>query len=390
MLRPVSHVVLTLGLVACAGRAPAPATPPAEPIASTPAPSPDAVEPAPEQPTPEPEQPTPEQPVASDDGYPAPLTDEQREIFFGTPEDDAPEHRGGVTPAQEDKQYLAGNEKTLFAFYDDVRDIGGGYVGVGSDQAYLFIGWAKPELAWLVDYDPSVVSIHGVYRSFFLEFETPKELVAVWGEGGYAAGVAAIQAHNEPQRAKQLERLFARHRAWINRRMHQQVKRMRAAKVPSFLTDQKQFDYIREMYRRDRIRPMVANLLDKRGIQGVAKAADELGVTIRVLYVSNAEQYWRGYNRAFRSNVQALPVDEKSILLRTLLIWDVNGDYRYNVQPLANYQQWLAQPYVRSVYHIVYKRPKADPAIVNKHYTNADPTQSPVARKAAKAAEDDG
>lgn len=383
--------MLVLGLVACAGRTPTPATPPAEPIASEPAKAePVATAPAPAPEVVATEEPPAEPEPASDDGFPPPLTDEQRAAFFGTPEDEAPEHRGGVTPKQEDKNYLAGNEKTLFAFYEDIRDLGGGYVGVGSDQAYLFIGWAKPELAWLVDYDPSVVSIHGVYRAFFLEFETPQELVAVWGEGGYAAGAAAIHAHNDPQRAKQLERLFARHRGWINRRIHQQVKRMRAAKVPTFLTDQEQFDYIRELYRRDRIRPMVANLLDKRGMQGVAKAAHELGVTIRVLYVSNAEQYWRGYNRHFRNNVRALPVDEKSVLLRTLLIWDVNGDYRYNVQPLANYQEWLAHPYVRSVYHIVYKRPKADPAIVNKHYTNGDPTESPVARKAAKAAEQDG
>lgn len=163
---------------------------------------------------------------------------------------------------------------------------------------------------------------------------------------------------------------------------------MRAAKVPTFLTDQGMFDYIKELYRRERIRPMVTNLLDNRGMTGVAQAANDLGVTVRVLYVSNAEQYWRGYNRHFRRNVQALPVDEKSLLLRTLLIWDVNGDYRYNVQPLTNYQAWLAQPYVRSVYHIVFRRPKADPAIVNKHYTNSDPTESPVARKAAKAAEE--
>jgi hypothetical protein len=385
----VGHLLLSIGLAACAaGRAPSAPTPP------EPSPAPIAAEPAlqrSERPDTAPEPPAPpaaDEPVAEDDGYPPPLTEAQREIFFGSPEDEAPEHRGGVTPAQEDKNYLAGNEKTLFAFYEDVRDRGGGYVGVGSDQAYLFIGWAKPELAWLVDYDPSVVSIHAVYRSFFLEFETPQELVAVWGgKEGWAAGVAAIEAHNEPARAKQLKRLFGRHRGWINRRIQQQLKRMRAAEIPTFLTDQAMFDYIREMYRRDRIRPMLTNLLDKRGMNGVAKAAAELGVAIRVFYVSNAEQYWRGYNRNFRTNVRALPVDEKSILLRTLLIWDVNGDYRYNVQPLANYQQWLAQPYVRSVYHIVHRRPKADPAVVNKHYTDGDPTQSPVARKAAKAAE---
>ena len=388
MLRHASHLVLGLSLVACAGRARTPTAEP--PVAREPTTKDERVEPPakPPEPTePEPPLPDPPEPEPVDDGSPPPLTDAQRKIFFDTPEDDAPDHRGGVTPAQEDKRYLAGNEKTLFAFYEDVKDLGGAYVGVGSDQAYLFIGWAKPELAWLVDYDPSVVSIHGVYRSFFLEFETPKELVAVWGKGGYEAGAAAIDAHNEPGKAKQLKRLFAGHRAWINRRVHQQVKRMRAAKVPTFLTDQEMFDYIREMYRRERIRPMVANLLDSKGIQGVAKAAHELGVTVRILYVSNAEQYWRGYNRQFRSNVQALPVDEKSLLLRTLLIWDINGDYRYNVQPLANYQQWLAQPYVRSVYHIVFRRPKADPAIVNKNYTNSDPTESPVARKAAKEAE---
>jgi hypothetical protein len=372
-------------VVACAGRprdAPSAepdtmATSPAAANKPTARPAP-AIEPEPEEPAP----PAEADDHAAQDPYPPPLTEEHKALFWGSKEDPPAEHRGGVTPREADKRYLAGNEKTLYAFYEDIKDLGGGYVGVGSDQAYLFIGWAKPELAWLVDYDEAVVTIHGVYRSFFLDKDTPQELVALWGKGGFEDGTAAIDAQNPPARAKKLKRLYGRHKGWINRRVQHQLKRMAEAKIPSFWTDQEQYDYIRELYRRERIRPMLANLLESKGLKGVAQAAKELDVPVRIFYVSNAEQYWNGYTRQFRANVQALPVDDKSILLRTLLIWDVNGDYRYNVQPLANYQDWLTYPFVRSVYHIVHKRPKADPAVVNKLYTDSDPKASPVARRA--------
>ena len=86
-----------------------------------------------------------------------------------------------------------------------------------------------------------------------------------------------------------------------------------------------------------RIRPMVADLNGDRGVVGIAAAAQKLGVPIRLLYLSNAEEYWTRYSEGFRANLKALPFDERSQVVRTLLTWAKNQDYVYNAQGAQNY-----------------------------------------------------
>ena len=73
-------------------------------------------------------------------------------------------------------------------------------------------------------------------------------------------------------------------------------------------------------------------------------------------------------------------------MLRTLLIWDVNEDYRYNVQSVDNYLAWLARPFVRNVYDVVHARPTPAQDTINFFETEGDPDDSPAARRTQKAA----
>jgi len=376
---------LTLSLTGCAhrgattGSTQAPvAQAPAAPAAPAPEPEP---EPAPK-PELEPEAvPTPEPaPVPVERG---PLTDAQVEILFGTAEDEPAEFRGGVTKAQENKHYLAGNEWSLQIYEPILDGVGGGYVGVGTDQAYLFMSWARPEIAWLIDYDAAVVEVHELYRLFFAAASTPEELVALWDRPAREEALAII-ANGHPKRAKSLRRWYLGYRGWIHRRLVAVTKKMQDAGVPTYLTDQAHYDFVREMLEQRRVRPMVVDLHEKSGLRGVARAARELGVPIRVLYLSNAEEYWPRYPKQYRKNIAELPYADDAILLRTLLTWKLNQDYRYNVQPIGNYLHWLQQPYIDDVYDITHARPKAEPDIINFFETTGDPEQSPSARRYEK------
>ena len=73
---------------------------------------------------------------------------------------------------------------------------------------------------------------------------------------------------------------------------------------------------------------------------------------MRVVYLSNAEEYWERLPDEFRDNVAAMPVDQRSVVLRTLLTWEHNRDYRYSAQPLHNYRRWLAQAEVRTIHDV--------------------------------------
>jgi hypothetical protein len=389
-------ILLTLVCAAGCARAGArpTATPSAPAIASAP---PQRVTPAPVEPEPvaelEPAAPV-SAPVAPapaiEDELLAPLSDEDVRVLFGSASDAPPERRGGVTSDRLDKHYIAGNEKTLHAFYSSIAGIGGGYVGVGSDQAYLLIGWARPEIAWLTDYDPDVVDVHEIYRLCILASETPEDMLSLWDKAARPRVHALVEAEHEGRQAKRLEALYGRNRGWIARRLLAQRDRLREAAVPSWLTDQETYDYVRRMLQARRVRPVLANLLDARGIAGVADTARALGVPIRVMYLSNAEEYWPKYTSRYRANLAALPFAEDAVVLRTLLIWDVNEDYRYNVQRAANYLGWLARPFVRNVYDVVHARPKPTKEAVNFFETEGDPDASPAARRAQKAAAEQG
>jgi hypothetical protein len=139
------------------------------------------------------------------------------------------------------------------------------------------------------------------------------------------------------------------------------------------------------MLEQRRVRPMVVNLLEQKGLEGIGEASNALGVPIRLLYLSNAEEYWPRYPRSYRETMAALPFHESALVLRTLLIWQVNTDYRYNVQPAQNYVQWLAQPYIDDVYDITHDRPKAQAEGINFFETVESPEQSPSAKRWQKA-----
>jgi len=53
------------------------------------------------------------------------------------------------------------------------------------------------------------------------------------------------------------------------------------------------------------------------------------------------------------AQVPCFLTDERSVVLRTLLTWEHNRDYRYNAQPLPNYRRWLAHASVRTLHDVV-------------------------------------
>jgi len=326
--------------------------------------------------------------LAHDDGRDdgpslGPLPDDARRALFGSAQDDAPAVLGGVTASAEGRHYFTSNERSLHAFASTVRGKGGGYIGVGTDQAYLFLGWARSEFAWLVDYDPVVVQLHGVYRALLLAAESPDEFLALWSREGRLLAHDAIDLHAPERERSRLRSLYRRQRSAVARRLAEVVETTRAAAVPCWLTDEAQYRHVRDLVRHGRTRAMVVDLAGKRGLRGIGHAARKAGIAITVLYLSNAEEYWRLYPDAFRRNVDALPWADDAVVLRTLLIWHVNRDYRYHVQRAANLRAWLDERWVGNVYHVTYERPAPDPDGLNLFETTSTPADAPSALRHA-------
>lgn len=347
----------------CSHRAPAPVAPVVGPRHATPVADPvDRAGPASAASTPSAASPGVATPaVIPGPVAPAPASPEQRAVLFASPEDPEPEIRGGIVKALEDVSYIVGNEWSLDAFRPAITDLGGGYVGVGPDQAYLFIGWQRPEFAWLIDYDAKVMRVHAMYRAVFELAETRAEFLAAF-ESPQADRISKVLAEHPDDR---LRRLYRNNRDMFRWRLRTVERHLRRRKVGSWLTDDATYTFVRDMVLGDRVRALRVNLNDAAGMGGIADAARKLGVPIRVVYLSNAEEYWDAYAEQFVHNLAALPSDERSLVLRTRLVWHVNRDYVYNAQPLATFLAWLAMPDVHDLEDIVGGKPKATRDTVN-------------------------
>lgn len=375
-----TRALLALALVAAAATAcrPAPSAAPTVAAAPPPLPRPEPKaqpEPQPEtEPKPQPD-PPPEVPLATArwtaDTVP-PLTDAERETFWGSPEDPAPAVRGGIVKELEDVHYTIGNEWALHAFHQDVAHLGGGYVGVGPDQAYLFIGWQRPHLAWLIDYDGAVLRTHALYEAIFEAAQSPGEFLAMFEPENLERANDALDAMYEGKEARGLKGLLRRHRRYYRYRLRTLRKRHHGSGAPTYLDDQETYDYVKAMLRADRVRPMLANLNESEAMAGIDAAARELKVPVRVLYVSNAEEYWDRYDPQFIANVEKLYTDASSLLLRTRLTWKINRDYMYIAQPMHAFRLWLNAEGVTRVKDVLVGHPPTKSDQVN-HWRHDQP-----------------
>lgn len=380
-----ARVFLALATVSALGCRPTPtkAPEPPQPIEATRPPA-SAPEPAPEvepepaaAPEPEPVAPTSlATEIWTADTVP-PLSEAERATFWSSAQDASPEVRGGIVKELEDVHYTIGNEWALWAFHEDIKNLGGGYVGVGPDQAYLFMGWQRPHLAWLIDYDNAVLRTHAMYKAIFAAAETPKEFVAMFEPANLERASAAIDNMYDGREAASLKGLLRRQRRYFRYRLRTLSKRLKGVDVPTYLTDQETYDYVKAMLRNDRVRPLLINLNAEEGIAGLNAAAAELSVPVRVLYVSNAEEYWDAYDPQFIRNVETLYADESSVLLRTRLTWKINRDYMYIVQPLELYRSWLKADGVTRVRDVLVGHPPTKADEIN-HWRHDQAPPSPA------------
>ena len=82
----------------------------------------------------------------------------------------------------------------------------------------------------------------------------------------------------------------------------------------------------------------------------IANAAKAVNKPVRVIYLSNAEQYFK-YKSTYRKNFYKLPFDEKSVILRTSATSPTS--YRYYVQNANNFVSWLRHPRTYTVRNIL-------------------------------------
>lgn len=241
--------------------------------------------------------------------------------------------------------YWISNEDNLELFHDAVKDKGGVYVGVGTDQNYLLGAWARAEALILLDFDQAVVDLHRVYRVIFLAAETPEAFLQLWRKQSRSEVRRLIQEGYSDKRQRAGALLALNTARWaVERRFGRLIAQMAKANRTCFLTDAADYAHLRRLFQEDKVFMVRGDLTARRTVKALGEALSESGKTVGVLYLSNAEQYF-SYDAQYRKNMRGLGLTESSVVLRTSGergIPHVKGThYHYNTQSGANFEAWL-------------------------------------------------
>lgn len=250
-----------------------------------------------------------------------------------------------VTPFE---HFTVSNEYRHALWFPFVRELGGVYVGVASDQNYTLLAAARSEFAFLVDIDRQVVDLHRIYAALIAAARDPAAFLALFEVRARGAAHEAIAAglasDSQDQRARALALFEAQREALVV-----YLQRVREEQAGSWLADPAAYTYVRKMFAAGRIRVLQGNLTGRTTMADIAAAARALASPVTVLYLSNAEDYLF-YTDRFAANVAALPSDARSVLLRTIHDrfpgWEsAEGDARWNyqVQALPDFQRRLGE-----------------------------------------------
>lgn len=287
-----------------------------------------------------------------------PLTAEQRRIFYGSAQDKLDKKpcigkKKRVTLTCRDvRHYVRMNEWYHNIWYPYINGIGGGYVGVASDQNLTFIAWARSSYAWLMDYDPVVVQVNRVHKALIKASPTIEGYLAFWERKGSKAAQEAIKKeYADAKDLKMVLQIYRRYRPEIGgsiRQAMRQKKRQRSY----WLHRDTDYQYIRKMHQLDRIRIIGGDLLKSTSLRGIGTTAKKLGIKMRIVYTSNAEEFWP-YPQSFKDNFLNLPMDEKSVILRTRHTSKYGpriGSYVYIVHKGKDMQAQLKDPQTKGLW----------------------------------------
>ncbi len=259
-----------------------------------------------------------------------------RKVLAAIPEDPAPPN------IIKETHYFVSNEKSPEKFRRHAEGRGGIYLGVGAEQNYLFAGWARPDVLIVADFDQWVVDVHFMHGVLMVNAADPEAFVDLWSRAkrGDATRLLTAASTDTQQRERILERFAVMRPGVFSKLLNQRVA-FRGRDIPTWLTDIAQYEHLTKLYRTGRVRCLRGDFTGRLALAGVARAARELELPVRTVYLSNVEDYFY-YSGGLGPNLAAQPVDDKSVLLRTVA---VDGtEYRYIAQQMQDFQAWLAEP----------------------------------------------
>ncbi len=275
-----------------------------------------------------------------------PSVEEIQQIFWHSPEEELKPTRwdtGDTTVTNEDRLEL---------FLPAVEGLGGGYFGVGSIQNFILAAWARSEYIWLMDFTKIVVAANRIHIAFMKNAPTKEEYRALWQlDSAVKANEIIEKEYGNREDIAFIKQAYKTSGPYLRNSLKNFDKLVARRKFATYLSDQSQYEYIRSLALQNRIRPLKGDLTVGTTVTGIAEAAKKMGITFRIIYFSNAEEYFGSYPAGFRNAFVQMPVDDKTLLVRTIAFrrdkfrWAADSElstdrgFHYNLMPFQLFQQ---------------------------------------------------
>lgn len=239
--------------------------------------------------------------------------EEAQMLFWGSPEEQLKPTRwdtGDTTVTNEDRLEL---------FLPAVENIGGAYFGVGSIQNFILATWAKSQYVWLMDFTSIVVAANRIHIAFMKYAPTKEEYKELWQSASADKAIKIIEKeYGQREDIDFIKKAYYKSEPFLKKSLQNFEKLTARRDYQTYLSSQEQYDYIRSLAITNRIRPLKGDLTVGVTVTGIAQAAQKMGLTFGIIYFSNAEEYFNGYPQEFRSAFSKMPVNDKSLLVRTI------------------------------------------------------------------------
>lgn len=251
--------------------------------------------------------------------------------------------------------YVRSNERGHPLWSPQIEGLGGAYLGFDSTHNYSFIAKARSEWAWLVDWDPILLRVHRILHAVIGAKETSRELAAAFRPEQLEETVELIGTHcteNGHEDCDVLKQTAIELGPTLALSFRRALRPRPLFPEWGWLHAPGEYEYIRQLIMGGRIRVLPAQLDGENTFAAIGQSAKAMGVPIRVLYISNRENYWTSLPRRARENLRGLPFDDDTLVLRTLgKRWNAKSGFskwHYNAHAGLDYQSRLNdQAFVR-------------------------------------------
>ena len=272
-----------------------------------------------------------------------------------------------------DSDNLISNETSYLHAVSHLRAIGvhgGAYIGVGPDQNFSYIARIRPEVAVLVDIRRDNLLEQLLFKALFdlsrdrLEYlalltgrpvppsrdpsqpieriveymdSTPMQVEAF--EAAHRRAVERIRGYDIPIADAEWQTIRRFHSAFAEQGLGLRfesfgrapqpyypnlrqliLERDREGRQASYLATDEAFQFVRSLQVRNLVIPAVGDLAGSQALPAIARFLRERDQRVSAYYISNVDFYvaQEGKIDAFMANVKQLPIDQRSVIIRSV------------------------------------------------------------------------